>query len=350
MSRANPPPIVVNDGNSSGITDRVGKTAPAAGSTRDIPSRILTPQIPAAASTGGGRGTPYGPYSTQDFPDSTVELLVPPSARARCFQPYLDSPGSSRRSSWSTDAGGYGDSRYGPFASSSDDAPSTAPSRVGSPGPFSDLLSMQTITEKYNITPTSNLLLYPNDKEDDDVYHDPATGMDNDRECDIFTKRGLVNVGGLALITAGVLILFIGYPVLLVRPGCVSLGRTFVRDFVGVAKQDICKQGDLCLDVGPRELLKNFRSSLIDPDTPASAKWRRSADGKPMKLVVGRALEGDVMTTLISLQFSDEFNDDGRTFYPNEDAYWYAEPFPVIYFSFWYLQLTPFYREGVDLH
>jgi len=97
------------------------------------------------------------------------------------------------------------------------------PLRVGSPGP-PEPLSMQAITEKYNITPTSNLLLYPNDKEDDDVYHDPATGMDNDRECDIFTKRGLVNVGGLALITAGILILFIGYPVLLVRPVRVSLG------------------------------------------------------------------------------------------------------------------------------
>lgn len=105
-----------------------------------------------------------------------------------------------------------------------------------------------------------------------------------------------------------------------------------MRDSVA-AKQDICTQGDLCLDVGPRELLKNFRSSLIDPDTPASAKWRRSADGKPMKLVVGSVLEGDDMaTTLISLQFSDEFNVGGRTFYPNEDAYWYAEPFSVIYF------------------
>jgi len=77
---------------------------------------------------------------------------------------------------------------------------------------------MQTITEKYNITSTSNLLLYPNDKEDDDVYHDPATGMDEGRECNIFTKRGLINVGGLALITVGMLVLFIGYPVLSVCP------------------------------------------------------------------------------------------------------------------------------------
>jgi len=224
MSRQYPPPIVVNNGNSSGATNGMGEAAPAAGSPRDIPSRTLTPQIPAATSPGGSRGTPYGPYLSQDFPDSTAELLVPPSARGiRCFQPFLDSPNSSRRSSWSTDAGGYGNSRYGPFASSSDDSPSMTPLRVGSPGP-PEPLSMQAITEKYNITPTSNLLLYPNDKEDDDVYHDPATGMDNDRECDIFTKRGLVNVGGLALITAGILILFIGYPVLLVRPVRVSLG------------------------------------------------------------------------------------------------------------------------------
>ena len=103
--------------------------------------------------------------------------------------------------------------------------------------------------------------------------------------------------------------------------------RTSVRDYVTVSQQDICKHGDLCLDVGPRDLLKNYRSSLIDPDTPASAKWKKSADGKAMKLVV-RSVRNHyrVAIMLIALQFSDEFNVDGRSFYPNEDSYWYAKP------------------------
>lgn len=76
-------------------------------------------------------------------------------------------------------------------------------------------LHMQAITEKYNITPSAGLLLYPYDKEDDDKYHDPATEMeDDDHGCDVFTKRGLMNIGGLIFITVGILVLFIGYPVL----------------------------------------------------------------------------------------------------------------------------------------
>lgn len=49
----------------------------------------------------------------------------------------------------------------------------------------------------------------------------------------------------------------------------------------------VCKAGDtLCLDVGERSTLKNVRTGLIDPDTPASAMTKKSADGKEWKLVV----------------------------------------------------------------
>lgn len=66
--------------------------------------------------------------------------------------------------------------------------------------------------------PSAGLLLFPEDVEKDDYLHNPEPG-DNDREkCDIFTKRGMANVGGLALITVGLLVLFIGYPALYVLP------------------------------------------------------------------------------------------------------------------------------------
>ena len=49
--------------------------------------------------------------------------------------------------------------------------------------------------------------------------------------------------------------------------------------------------GGVCLD--PKELLKNFRQTLIDPDTPKSAMTRQSADGKKLKLVVGLSISPD---------------------------------------------------------
>ena len=62
--------------------------------------------------------------------------------------------------------------------------------------------------------PSAGLLLFPEDIEKDDYLHNPGPG-DNEREkCDIFTKRGMTNVGGLAFITIGLLFLFIGYPAL----------------------------------------------------------------------------------------------------------------------------------------
>jgi hypothetical protein len=66
--------------------------------------------------------------------------------------------------------------------------------------------------------PSAGLLLFPEDIEKDDWLHNPDPN-DKDREkCDIFTKRGILNVGGLAFITIGILVLFIGYPVLYETP------------------------------------------------------------------------------------------------------------------------------------
>lgn len=52
----------------------------------------------------------------------------------------------------------------------------------------------------------------------------------------------------------------------------------------------------------------NGKFALIDPDTPLDARTKMSwRDNKEWTLV-----------------FSDEFNVDGRTFYPGEDPYWEA--------------------------
>lgn len=102
------------------------------------------------------------------------------------------------------------DSR-GPFASPFDD--SRAPSRAGS----EEDLNTQTVSEKFNILPSAGLLLFPEDVEKDDYLHNPDPNEKESRDCDIFTKRGFANVGALAIFALGLLVLFIGYPVLYVH-------------------------------------------------------------------------------------------------------------------------------------
>ena len=62
--------------------------------------------------------------------------------------------------------------------------------------------------------PSAGLLLFPEDVEKDDWLHNPDPNEKEPRECNIFTKRGALNIGGLALVTMGLLVLFIGYPIL----------------------------------------------------------------------------------------------------------------------------------------
>jgi hypothetical protein len=135
-------------------------------------------------------------------------LLPPKKLRTRSYRDEspIGSPSgiSSRRTSWSSDMTG------GPFASPFDD--SRAPSRAGS----EEDLNTQTVSEKFNILPSAGLLLFPEDVEKDDYLHNPDPNEKDQRDCDIFTRRGMVNLGGLAVMALGLLMLFIGYPILYV--------------------------------------------------------------------------------------------------------------------------------------
>lgn len=177
--------------------------------TNNPQTRSLTPQNPFSPGGSSHPSPSFGPYHGGPEHDinESQDLLLPPSESTR-FQRYQDSPASSRRSSWSTDAGTA--DHLNPFGSMID-VNSTLGSRSGTP----DLepQAMKSLTEKFSITPYAGLIWDPRDKEDDDELHDPLKD-DKERGCDIFTKRGAINVGGLAFITLGVLVLFIGYPIL----------------------------------------------------------------------------------------------------------------------------------------
>lgn len=214
----------------------------------------------------------------------SAEFLIPPRAsRTRRFRDE-ESPGySSRRTSWSSESA---ESR-GPFFSPFDD--SRAPSRAGSDD--DSAFNTQTVSEKYNITPSAGLLLFPEDVEKDDWLHEPDPADKEVRDCNIWNKRGMLNIGGLALLTLGLLMLFIGYPILYVfwpsrfLPSTNASCRTFAQKLIDPTG-GACAKDPNCVDVH-QDLLKNVRTGLIDPDTPDSVKSRKSYySGKKQVLVV----------------------------------------------------------------
>ena len=216
-----PPHIRLNSAQSDLTTQGAINNPPTDPPRQDQPGgRSLIPQRPPTAQSTSNRPLAQPLYN--NGPAESAELLLPPSrSRTHRFRDEDASargspdPGgfrspsgfSSRRTSWSSEVGSRDSRNY----SSNPFEDSRAPSRAGSDD---DHVNTQTVSEKYNILPSAGLLLFPEDVEKDDWLHNPDPNEKEKRECDIFTKRGFVNVGGLALITLGVLVLFIGYPVL----------------------------------------------------------------------------------------------------------------------------------------
>ncbi|EER25480.1 Beta-glucan synthesis-associated family protein [Coccidioides posadasii C735 delta SOWgp] len=231
---------------------------------------------------------PEPPYSPVSRLNSSPERLAIPPTRA-----YLETRRHnaeshhdlSCRSSWTSDAGSRNSRQYFeyyPFGESK------VSSREGSD---EDVINTQTVAEKFAIFPDKDLIVFPHDVEKDDEMHNPDP-EDKYRDCRVCTKRGFLNVGALLFICLGLLTLFIGYPVI-----------TFAEKLIRGSDPTGCNADPMCLDVG-KISMKNIRTSLIDPDTPDSAKSITAADGKKWELV-----------------FSDEFNRDGRTFFEGDDPF-----------------------------
>jgi len=133
-------------------------------------------------------------------------------------------------------------------------------------------------------------------REPDDNLHnpDPKRDLHNDPGGSLLTIRGMTNLGCLALLIVGLLLLFAGYPLIThFTKHALSLQNGF--NFGGTNA------------TGQVPDMGNF--GLIDKDTPGSAYTKKpyTADGSDWQLV-----------------FSDEFNVEGRTFYPGDDPYWEA--------------------------
>lgn len=105
--------------------------------------------------------------------------------------------------------------------------------------------------------------------------------------------RGVVNIGCLFILLLCLIALFAGYPIITYYTES-HQGNNGGYNVGGINA------------TGQVPLIPNF-VQLIDPDTPEDRmQWN--------------SLNGDAY----SLKYSDEFNKEGRTFYPGDDPYWQA--------------------------
>ncbi|KAJ7805406.1 glycoside hydrolase family 16 protein [Mycena olivaceomarginata] len=168
--------------------------------------------------------------------------------------------------------------------------PSSTPRRTSTrrSGTPSSSSSHKSISEKFQLAPDPAAwgadVSYA---EPDDALHDPHRDHTGHH---IFTGRGLQNVGCMAVLALCILALFLGYPV------TSHFTHLPIRATV--------------LHVNSTGQLPNIGNwGLIDQDTP-----------KDMYKI--RAYHDPSQT--LQLVFSDEFEMDGRSFYPGDDPYWEA--------------------------
>ena len=148
--------------------------------------------------------------------------------------------------------------------------------------------------EKRQAVPTTTTVphyVWDNDPDPDDVLHNP----DFRRKINFstaFSARGWINAIAIFLLIVSLIILFVGYPLIL-------RFTHLPRPIVGFNLGGINASGQIPDLPGI--------PGLVDSQTPSSAYTRTGTDGHVYDLV-----------------FSDEFNTDGRTFYPGDDPYWEA--------------------------
>ncbi|KAG2120710.1 glycoside hydrolase family 16 protein [Suillus discolor] len=160
-------------------------------------------------------------------------------------------------------------------------------------------LQEQSISEKFSLSPDPSLwgaTLAMNLEEPDDELHNPDPRRDrkNDRGGSVFTYRGLTNLGCLIFLAVGMVSLFAGYPMI----------SYFTKH--SLSNEGGFNIGGINASGQIPTMTNNY--GLIDVDTPSSAHTYTSfADSSQWQLV-----------------FSDEFEVEGRTFWPGDDPYWEA--------------------------
>jgi beta-glucanase (GH16 family) len=151
--------------------------------------------------------------------------------------------------------------------------------------------------------------LYTDEKEDDDDMHMPT--LDDDLKYKVhwkerFLKENIASTLGLLFMALGLLFIFVAIPTMS-SAGLLPYNSEYSTPLDQI--WDYIPKPEPWAIVNDRKypLLQNVRIGLIDPDTPESAMTMENHNGDEFELV-----------------FSDEFNDNNRTFYEGDDPFWYA--------------------------
>ncbi|KAF8648209.1 hypothetical protein AX16_006348 [Volvariella volvacea WC 439] len=193
-----------------------------------------------------------------------------------------------------------------------------------------------SLTEKYSLSPspaTWGTPLSMDVTEADDALHNPDPRRDSvsDKRGSVFTSRGLANLGCMAVLTVGIITLLYAFLLSvrssLTRPSSPVPVRALTPTpspashpsplagypiITRLTERTLTNQGGFNLGgINASGQIPDMTGNwgLIDKDTPASAYTKPSFMDPNEDLV---------------LVFSDEFNDDGRTFYPGDDPFWEA--------------------------
>ncbi|KAK1230580.1 hypothetical protein PQX77_006317 [Marasmius sp. AFHP31] len=145
----------------------------------------------------------------------------------------------------------------------------------------------ERLTDKFSLSPDPRSWGVDLHDRDYDDGRDYRRGLLN--------TRALANLGCLAILVTGILALFAGYPI-----------YSFVHN-ERMSNRGGFNLGGINASGQVPEMPGN--RGLIDVDTPPEAYTFTSIHDK---------------TTELQLIFSDEFNQEGRTFYPGDDPYWEA--------------------------
>jgi beta-glucanase (GH16 family) len=140
-------------------------------------------------------------------------------------------------------------------------------------------------------------------RDDDDIRYKPKLR-------DHFNRDSIASTIGLFFMASGLLFIFVALPVMSFT-GVITYNSSW-----GVPSSwfpnPYKAEPWATVNTKTYPFLQNIRTGLIDPDTPQSAMKKKGEFGDEYELV-----------------FSDEFNDNNRTFYEGDDPYFFAG-------NFWY--------------
>ncbi|KAF2265949.1 beta-glucan synthesis-associated [Lojkania enalia] len=165
------------------------------------------------------------------------------------------------------------------------------------------------LTAPYEEEGASSWPLIGDKAEDDDEMHMPRPDDDirfRPKWSDPFSRANIVSTIGMIFMILGLVFIFIVLPIIS-YVGIIDYTSGYSTPLDQMPKAFRKPESWAHVNDLQYPLLQNMRSTLIDPDTPEKYYTKEGAFGEEFELV-----------------FSDEFNDNNRTFYEGDDPYWFA--------------------------